>query len=124
MALGELLQGQGSEVKTADTLDEVREYYLKICASLYGERLLLERSYRALDILTGDELNPNYSEIKSPRRTDFMKLTAGQLSAEIETVEAEYRKMLKTRKAMETNVMDLIKEYQGQLPRPVSGRSL
>jgi len=116
MPLGDI--GPGYEVKTADTLDELREYYLKICAALYGERLLEERSYRALNILTGETLDLQVSEIKSPRRTDFMKLTAGDLSAEIETIEAEYRERLKARKEMETKLMALIKDYQGKTPRP------
>ncbi len=112
MGLGELQPEQLGEVKTAETLDELREYYLKVCANLYGERLLIERSYRAFDILTGDGLNPDYSEIKSPRRPGFMELSAAELTGEIETVEAEYRKRLATRKTMEADLMALLKDYQ------------
>ena len=124
MPLGEMTAEQSGEVKTAETLGELREHYLRVSGNLYGERLLLERSYRALDILTGDELNPDYSEIKSPRRTDFMELSAEELSAEIETVEAEYRRQLTVRKEMEANVASLIVSYQtqaeGKLPTMVS----
>ena len=124
MALGEMTVEQSGEVRTAETLDELREHYLRVSGNLYGERLLLERSYRAMDIMTGDELNPDYSGIKSPRRTDFMKLSAEELSAEIETVEAEYRKQLTARKELETNVVSLIKSYQtqaeGELPTMAS----
>jgi len=124
MPLGEMTAEQSGEVKTAETLDELREHYLRVSGNLYGERLLLERSYRALDILTGDELNPDYSEIKSPRRTDFMELSVEELSAEIEKVEAEYRRQLTVRKEMEANVASLIVSYQtqaeGKLPTMAS----
>lgn len=120
MGLGEMSELQRGEVKTAETLDELREYYLKMCANLYGERLLMERSYRAFDILVGDDLNTDYREIKSPRREDFITLTAEELSTEIETVETEYRERQKARKEMEANVLAQLKDYrteaEAQLP--------
>ncbi len=112
MGLGEMSELQRGEVKTAETLDELREYYLKMCANLYGERLLMERSYRAFDILVGDDLNTDYREIKSPRREDFITLTAEELSTEIETVETEYRERQKARKEMEANVLAQLKDYR------------